>query len=108
MDQLKLNSQIILDKEFDIDIRGYNAKQVDMFLDTVYDDYTTFDIVVSDLKARIVELQKKNDELKEELELNLKNQVISNEVVKTEQINTIDILKRLSMLEQEVYNQNNK
>lgn len=108
MGQLKLNSQIIMDKEFDIDIRGYNAKQVDMFLDTVYDDYNTFDVVVSDLKTRIMDLQKKNDELKDELELNLKNQVISNEVVKTEQINTIDILKRLSILEQEVYNQNNK
>lgn len=106
MDQLKLNEQIIIDKEFDIDIRGYNAKQVDMFLDTVYEDYSTFDTVVKDLKERLEELQKRNDELKEELEMSLKNQVVSNEVVKTEQINSIDILKRLSMLEKEVYNQN--
>lgn len=108
MDQLKLNKQIIIDKEFDIDIRGYNAKQVDMFLDTVYEDYAAFDMVVDNLKERLEELQKRNEELKEELEASLKNQVVSNEVVKTEQFNTIDILKRLSMLEKEVYNQKSK
>lgn len=106
MEQFKLNSEMILDKEFDVDIKGYSAKQVDVFLDIIYEDYMLFDKIIGEYQAKITELQKRNAELVEEMEATLKNQVVSNEIVQTEQINSIDILKRLSKLEQEVYNQN--
>lgn len=106
MENLKLTSEVVLEKEFDIDIKGYSAKQVDMFLDIVYEDYTTFDGVVAELQEQIRVLQKANNDLVQEMENTLKNQIVSNVMVQTEQINTIDILKRLSKLEQEVYNHN--
>ena len=105
MEQLKLNSEVILDKEFDVDIKGYSAKQVDVFLDIVYEDFLLFEKIVNEYQEHIDMLQKTNEDLVKELESTLKNQVVSNEMVQTEQINTIDILKRLSKLEQEVYNQ---
>ncbi|MDL2211702.1 DivIVA domain-containing protein [Erysipelotrichaceae bacterium OttesenSCG-928-M19] len=105
MEQLKLNSEVILDKEFDVDIKGYSAKQVDVFLDIVYEDYLLFEKIVAEYKEHIRALQKTNEDLIKEIDETLKNQVVSNEMVPTEQINTIDILKRLSKLEQEVYNQ---
>lgn len=106
MEQLKLNSEIILDKEFDVDIKGYSAKQVDVFLDIVCEDYLLFEKIVAEYQGQLNDLRKANDDLVKELEATLKNQVVSNEMIQTEQINTIDILKRLSKLEQEVYNQN--
>ena len=105
MEQLKLNSEVILDKEFDVDIKGYSAKQVDLFLDVVYEDYQTMEKIIAQYQEYINILQQKNDDLVKEMEATLKNQVVSNEMVPTEQINTIDILKRLAKLEQEVYNQ---
>ncbi|MDR1781603.1 MAG: DivIVA domain-containing protein [Bacilli bacterium] len=104
MNEIKLNSEIILDKVFDVDIRGYNAKQVDMFLDVVYSDYLSFEKELTDLQQEIQNLKTVNDTLKQQLEAQTKEQVISNELMPTESVNTIDILKRLSMLEQEVYN----
>lgn len=105
MQKLRLNSEIILDKEFDVDIKGYNAKQVDVFLDEVCDDYRVFEKILNDYQDYIKELQFENERIREELDNTIKNQTITNEMVQTEQINTIDILKRLSKLEQEVYNQ---
>lgn len=105
MKKLRLNSEIILDKEFDVDIKGYNAKQVDTFLDEVCEDYRVFENIINDYQEYIKELQFENERIREELDNTIKNQTITNEMVQTEQINTIDILKRLSKLEQEVYNQ---
>lgn len=105
MKYLNLNREIILNKDFDIDIKGYNAKQVDIFLDTINDDYLIMEELISNYERKIAELETENIEIRAELENLVKNQVVSNEMVQTEQINTIDILKRLSKLEQEVYNQ---
>ncbi|MDR3215032.1 MAG: DivIVA domain-containing protein [Bacilli bacterium] len=104
MSELKLNSEIILDKPFDVDIRGYSAKQVDMFLDVVYSDYLSFETTVAEMQQEIQNLKTANDALQKQLESSLKNQVVSNELMPTETINTIDILKRLAKLEQDVYN----
>ena len=104
MKEIKLNSEIILDKAFDVDIRGYNAKQVDMFLDVVYSDYLTFEAALAEMHQEIQNLMTVNETLKQQLEAQAKEQVISNELMPTESVNTIDILKRLSLLEQEVYN----
>lgn len=105
MEQFKLNSEVILNKEFDVDIKGYSAKQVDIFLDIVYEDYLLFETMIADYQNQLKELEEKNEQLTNEMQTTLKNQIVSNEMVQTEQINTIDILKRLSKLEQEVYNQ---
>lgn len=104
MEKLKLNSEIIVDKEFDIDIKGYSAKQVDMFLDIVYEDYETFEKIIEEYENKIKALEAQNEKIKQDLDSTLKNQTVTNEMVSTEKVNTLDILKRLSKLEQEVYN----
>lgn len=108
MAQLKLSKEIILEKEFDIDIKGYNAKQVDVFLDEVFKDYETYNSVIAKLEQSNKALMMRNKELEEEVKKLLQSQVVSNEMSSTDQINALDILKRLSKLEQDVYNQYNQ
>jgi DivIVA domain-containing protein len=105
MNQLKLDSKMILEKEFDVDIKGYNAKQVDMFLDIVCQDYQLFESSIRELNDIINELNNANIRLAQKLDATIKDQVVSNEIAQTEPVNMIDILQRLSKLEQEVYNQ---
>lgn len=40
--KLNLDPQGIVDKEFDIDFKGYNPDQVDHMLDLVIQDYQTY------------------------------------------------------------------
>lgn len=108
MAQLKLSKEIILEKEFDIDIKGYNAKQVDVFLDEVFEDYETYNNEIAKLEQSNKVLMMRNNELEEEVQKLLQSQVVSNEMSPTDQINALDILKRLSKLEQDVYNQYNR
>jgi DivIVA domain-containing protein len=41
-DKVNLDIQTILDKEFNVDFKGYNATEVDTFLDLVIQDYQTY------------------------------------------------------------------
>lgn len=91
---IKLNSKIILEKEFKKSMKGYSVDQVDQFLDQIMEDYDNFEKIVEELRAE-------NNRLKEELE---------NSAVKRPQAapqatgNTnFDILKRLSNLEKHVF-----
>ena len=40
--KVNLDIQTILDKEFNIDFKGYNATEVDNFLDLIIQDYQTY------------------------------------------------------------------
>ena len=37
--RISLTPQDILDKEFKVDVRGFNLKEVDQFLDVIIGDY---------------------------------------------------------------------
>ena len=41
--KLNLDPQKIVDKELDIDFKGYNPDQVDHLLDEIIQDYQTYD-----------------------------------------------------------------
>ena len=43
MKTFELTVQQILDKQFNIDFKGYNAQEVDEFLDLVIQDYQKYD-----------------------------------------------------------------
>ena len=69
--KLNLDSSMILEKQFDGQLRGYNALQVDKFLDLIIKDYKIIEenyLVekgkVDDLKKDNAELQKQLDQLK--------------------------------------------
>nr|WP_106778782.1 cell division regulator GpsB [Lysinibacillus timonensis] len=90
--EIKLNSKIILEKEFKKAMKGYSVDQVDQFLDQIMEDYDAFEKTVNELRAE-------NKRLKEEL------QSVSRKPQTTQSTgNTnFDILKRLSNLEKHVF-----
>ena len=100
---LNLTQDDILEKEFKIDTRGYRLKEVDQFLDLVIADYGTFLDVI-----KKQELEK--DRLTEEI-IKLKKQLrdanVNVEIAKASQsngpVNNVDILKRISNLEQVIF-----
>ena len=92
-----------MEKEFKIDTRGYRLKEVDQFLDLIIADYGTFLDVI-----KKQELEK--DRLTEEI-IKLKKQLrdanVNVEIAKASQgsapVNNVDILKRISNLEQVIF-----
>jgi DivIVA domain-containing protein len=89
--EIKLNSKMILEKEFKRQMKGYNIDEVDQFLDIIMEDYDNFNKIIKELQAE-------NERLKKELEAAKKQQ--------TPQYagsTNFDILKRLSNLEKHVF-----
>ena len=102
MNKLNLTAQDILDKEFNVDFKGYSASEVDSFLDVVLDDYQNYDENVAELKSKIEELEKTIADLKaKNLELESKQKVI--DLANTTSYSSVDLLKRVARLEEEVY-----
>ncbi len=56
-DDLKLNEKDILSKKFKKDIKGYDAAEVDSFLDIVINDYATFKRIIASHDAEIASLK---------------------------------------------------
>lgn len=90
--EIKLNSKIILEKEFKKSVKGYNIEQVDQFLDEIMEDYDAFEKIIEELRAE-------NKQLKEQLANSTKKQQVPNQIGST----NFDILKRLSNLEKHVF-----
>lgn len=90
--EIKLNSKLILEKEFKKSVKGYNIEQVDDFLDTIMEDYDTFEKIIE-------ELREENKQLKAQLESSSRKQQVPNQMGNT----NFDILKRLSNLEKHVF-----
>lgn len=63
--KLNLNSKSIFDKLFQKEVRGYNALEVDNFLDYIIEDYQTFDKYVSEKNNEIQNMQQLLEEEKE-------------------------------------------
>ena len=101
--KLNLYIQTILDTEFNIDFKGYSAKDVDAFLDLVMEDYETYQTISEHQNDKIAELERTNASLRAKL-IELDAKVRSYEENNTNNVSNVDILKRLSRLEQEVFN----
>ncbi len=95
-EKFSLNPQMIYDKEFSIDFKGYSAEEVDAFLDIIISDYKKTEEVLQSYQNEIALLQQNNAALKSyivELEAKLK----FHESNTTSSAS--DILKRISRLE---------
>ena len=102
MNKLNLTAQDILDKEFNVDFKGYSASEVDRFLETVLDDYQNYDENIEELQAKISELEAEIEALKRKnLDLESKQKVI--DLANTTSYSSVDLLKRVARLEEEVY-----
>ena len=90
----------IYEKEFHVDFKGYNAVEVDQFLDLVLEDYQAFENTINEQKAL---LQKYEDALSQQkriiLEYEGRNRVQTSETP----ISQTDLLKRVSKLEEAVF-----
>ena len=82
----------ILQKDFDIKMRGYDQVEVDQYL-----DYGTF-------QRQIAQLKDENARLKAEVEkLNREQELYSQAPKQNQTVTNFDILKRLSNLERKVF-----
>lgn len=100
-DRLYLTAEDILEKQFNIDTRGYRPQEVDKYLDMVIRDYTEYNNIIKNLEKNIKDLTEDNMKLKQEIR-RLQGELSTNEAP-TRTINNIDLLKRISQLEKVVY-----
>lgn len=107
--KLKLDSNKIYHKEFEGTKPGYNALQVDSFLDVVIKDYETMETYVNSAEQTIDELTKMNKMLKDRLsQVEATNAVMSEKLKDISDndnasLSNLDLLKRISALEQALY-----
>lgn len=103
MKKLNLNPEEILNKEFNVDFKGYTPSEVDHFLDSVLDDYQTMEENVQELLDLVNKLQDQVKELtKKNVELEGRKKAF--DLSNTTSYSSVDILKRISRLEEQVYN----
>ena len=107
--KLKLDTNKIYHKEFEGTKPGYNALQVDSFLDIVIKDYEMMDNYIASAEETIEDLTKMNKMLKDRLAQIEANNAVMNEKLKNisdnenASLSNLDLLKRISALEQALY-----
>lgn len=103
MEKLKLTPKEILDMEFKVDFKGYNPTEVDSFLDVVLEDYQVMEENVQELLDLVASLQDEVKKLRaENMELQGKQRAF--DLSNTTSYSSVDLLKRISRLEEEIYN----
>lgn len=108
--KVNLDIQTILNRQFNIDFKGYSAKEVDAFLDLIIEDYETYQDISAELNTKIAELERTNASLRAKLiEVEGKVRAMEQNPTSTHKgSENVDILKRLSRLESEVFAQKNE
>ena len=100
--ELNLTAKNIYEKEFKRSrTKGYSEDDVNDYLDLIIEDYMKLD----KLMTRVKELEIENQNLKIKMEA-LKT--ASKEEPQVQQITNLDMIKRLSRLEQAVFGNNNE
>lgn len=98
-----LNAVAILEKEFKISKnKGYDNEEIDGFLDLIIQDYMKFEKILIKLK----ELEIENQSLK--IQINDMKNIKKSQENSSNSSSNIDILKRISRLEQAVFGINNE
>ena len=100
--RFKLSVEVVLNKQFNVDFKGYSSREVDEFLDLVIHDYQEYDHMIENLGNHLQEYERHIATLKAKIvELEGKQEV---EAIKAELSgDNIDILKRLTRLENAVF-----
>lgn len=106
--RLNLTPDDILEKEFKIDTRGYRLKEVDQFLDLIIQDYQTLIDIIKGQEKDKDELTDEILKLKQELrDANVNVEIArANNNSNNTNISNVDILKRLSNLENVIFGKN--
>lgn len=100
MTDKNLTTKDILQKEFKTSMRGYNAGEVDEFLDMIIRDYESYQKDLAFLQSENERLRSRVDELTKQAALGKRSQSSSSPASGA---TNFDILKRLSNLEKHVF-----
>ncbi len=103
-ENINLTPQDILDKDFNVDTRGYRPQEVDKFLDIIIKDYTEYNSMIKKLLKENRMLEEEVASLKHEIR-KLKETSETGEGGGSRMTN-LDLLKRISNLEKTVYGKN--
>ena len=103
---INLTPQDILDKDFNVDTRGYRPQEVDKFLDIIIKDYTEYINMVRKLQKENRLLEEEITNLKQNIRRLKENESNFENTANTTRITNLDILKRISNLEKIVYGKN--
>ena len=98
--RFKLSVEDVLEKQLNIDFKGYSSGEVDEFLDLVISDYQQYNKMIDELGAHLQEYERQINALRAKIvELEGKQGVVNSDHA----VGNIDILKRLSRLENEIF-----
>lgn len=107
--KLNLSPETICDKEFSVDFKGYNADEVDKFLDQVIEDYQSYQSTINELQKKSKELERTNASLRAKLiEVEGEKRANQDADPMLKGANNVDVLKRISRLEEEVFGTKNR
>lgn len=87
-------------------LKDIAATEVVIFLDTIVEDYETFANMLNESYEQIENLQKENEALKMKLSNLEKERLIQQDNIRSMEENlssNVDLLKRISNLEKEIY-----
>ena len=106
---MNLTAQVIYEKDFHVDLKGYAPGEVNEFLDQVIEDYQNYDEKIEELGSALTRYEAKIKELQQQVfALQTENQNLQ-EQKNSDFINAnsdqVDILKRIARLEKAVFNQ---
>ena len=107
--KLKHDASSIIDHQFDGNKPGYDALQVDSFLDEVASDYVAIEQYISKYNKLIEELKLENKTFKDKIsKLEMENALLNEKLKNVPEgaeisLANIDLLKRISLLEQALY-----
>ncbi len=88
---------------FKFDTTGYRAREVDKVLDDIIEDEKQYIRAIKKMEKYITELTEENSRLKQEMR-KIRTELEEKELTdKSETVNNIDLLKRISQLEKIVY-----
>lgn len=99
---IKLTINDILEREFQVSLKGYDAQEVDYFLDLISKDYDAFQEIIQSyqkeitiLKQQLQQITNEHEKLKNDYE-NIKQQC---DKLEEKGLRNVDIINRLSKLE---------
>lgn len=107
MEKLNLTLDQIENKVFSVDFKGYSSLEVDRFLDDVMEDIDSYQNEINRLKGQVKHYENIISELSQENQ-HLKAKIASSEALSPTQPSTLDLIRRVSRLEELVLKQKNE
>ena len=107
MEKLNLSLDDIENKVFSVDFKGYSSYDVDVFLDDVMEDIETYQSEIKRLNSLSKHYENIISELSQENQ-HLKAKIASSEALSPTQPSTLDLIRRVSRLEEIVLKHKNE